>query len=99
MQNDLERLDSAGIRVVGISPDSPETLKKFSDAENISFPLLSDEGSATIRAFQLEFERGLPHPGTLIIDSDGAVRAKLFKDGYRQRHTTEELLSALEAFK
>lgn len=83
--------------MVGISPDSQEILKKFSDSESIPFPLLSDKDSATIRAFELEFQRSLPHPGTLIIDGDGTVRAKLFNEGYRKRHTTEDLLDALKA--
>lgn len=81
---------------MGISPDAVAVLKSFSDQNQIGFPLLSDEGSATIRRFELEFQRGLPHPGTVIIGSNGVIEAKLFKEGYRQRHTTDELLAELK---
>jgi len=60
----------------------------------ITFPLLSDEGSATIRAFGIEAQDGLPHPGTILIDRNGQIRAKLFHDGYRQRHASDEIIEA-----
>lgn len=63
----------------------------------IGFPLLSDDGSKTIRAYGLHFKMGLPHPGTILIDKQGVVRGKLFLEGYRQRHSTEQLLQAAKA--
>src|SRR5919198_4098810 len=41
-RNSLGELDGAGFAVLGISPDTPEKLAKFRDAEGLSFPLLSD---------------------------------------------------------
>ena len=79
-------------RIVGISPDSSETLKKFSAENGIHFLLLSDPGSKTIKAYKLLASRGLPHPGTILIDKSGIIRAKLFRDGYRARHSNEELI-------
>ena len=38
----LAELNGSGIDVVGISPDKPEKLAKFRDAEALTFPLLSD---------------------------------------------------------
>ena len=38
----LAQLNGADIDVVGISPDKPEKLAKFRDAESLTFPLLSD---------------------------------------------------------
>ena len=38
----LAELNDAGIDVVGISPDKPEKLAKFRDAEKLTFPLLGD---------------------------------------------------------
>ena len=42
-KKDLNKIEAAGTQVVGISFDSVETLKKFSDSERIQFSLLSDE--------------------------------------------------------
>jgi peroxiredoxin len=82
---------------VGISYDSVEILKKFSERNKVTFPILSDPGSKTIKEYGLHFQRGLPHPGTVLIDQKGVIRAKLFEDGFRKRHTPEELI--LEAKK
>jgi peroxiredoxin Q/BCP len=38
----LEELKGKNIAVVGISPDKPETQKKFDDKYNLGFSLLSD---------------------------------------------------------
>jgi len=76
-----------------VSYDSAQTLAAFAEKKTITFPLLSDEGSATIRAYGLENEDlGIPHPGTLVLDADGVIRAKLFIDGFRKRHDPDELL-------
>jgi peroxiredoxin Q/BCP len=41
-RDSLGGLNEAGLDVVGISPDKPEKLAKFRDAEGLTFPLLSD---------------------------------------------------------
>jgi peroxiredoxin Q/BCP len=41
-RDSLAQLNDAGLDVVGISPDKPEKLAKFRDAEGLTFPLLSD---------------------------------------------------------
>lgn len=41
-RDSLADLNEAGIDVVAISPDKPEKLARFRDAESLSFPLLSD---------------------------------------------------------
>ncbi|MEM9660079.1 MAG: redoxin domain-containing protein, partial [Planctomycetota bacterium] len=67
-----------------------------SDSKGIPFPLLSDEGSETIHAYGLHFQKGLPHPATILIDQDGVIRAKLMEEGYVSRHSVDELVSAAE---
>lgn len=44
-------LNEAGIDVVGISPDKPEKLAKFRDAEGLTFPLLSDPERKVLTAY------------------------------------------------
>jgi peroxiredoxin Q/BCP len=41
-RDSLAELNEAGLDVIGISPDRPEKLAKFRDAEGLTFPLLSD---------------------------------------------------------
>jgi peroxiredoxin len=75
-------------------------LARFSEKQKIAFPLLSDAGSKTIVAYGLLNKEakgrseGIPYPGTMVIDKDGVIQAKLFLDGYRERHATEALLKA-----
>ena len=90
-----EKLESVGITVVGISYDPVDVLQEFSDKERIPFWLLSDEGSKTIRDYKLLHKDELPHPGTMLIDQQGVIRAKLFEQGYAKRHSVEELVMAV----
>lgn len=50
-RDSLAELDGAGLDVVGISPDKPEKLAKFRDAEGLTFPLLSDPEKKVLTAW------------------------------------------------
>ena len=50
-RDSLAQLNGAGIDVVGISPDKPEKLAKFRDAEKLTFPLLSDPDRTVLTAW------------------------------------------------
>lgn len=50
-RDSLAELNAAGIDVVGISPDKPEKLAKFRDAESLSFALLSDPDRTVLSAW------------------------------------------------
>ncbi len=71
----------------------------------MTFPLLSDPDSKTIDAYNVRNEaakgrlEGVPRPGTFVLDGGGVIRAKLFLEGFRDRHTTEALLKAAAAVK
>lgn len=102
MQKHLEEIESAGGRVVAISYDSLDTLKRFARSSGITFPLLSDTDSKTIEAYGIRNLEsagsridGVPHPGTFIVDQKGIIRFKLFRQGYRDRHTVDALIKAL----
>jgi hypothetical protein len=49
----LKELSDRGLGLAGISYDSQEILAEFSRRRGITFPLLSDKGSAVIKAFGL----------------------------------------------
>jgi peroxiredoxin len=103
LQRDLKSIEDAGVQLVGISYDEPAVLTRFSDRMKIAFPLLSDPGSKTIDAYHIRNEaakgkaEGVPHPGTFILDRQGVIRAKLFLEGYRDRHTADALIKAAKA--
>jgi peroxiredoxin len=105
LQRDLKSIEDAGVQVVGISYDSPAVLKRFSDQAKITFPLLSDPESKTIDAYHIRNEaakgkaEGVPEPGTFILDKGGVIRAKLFLEGFRSRHTSDELIKAAKTVK
>ncbi len=103
LQRDLKAIEAAGIQVVGISYDDPKVLKTFSDRMKIAFPMLSDPESKIIEAYHIRNEaargkaEGVPHPGTFILDRQGVIRAKLFLENFRSRHSTDELIGAARA--
>jgi peroxiredoxin len=100
LQRDLKSIQDAGVQIVGISYDEPKALKTASERMKIAFPMLSDPESKTIDAYHIRNEaakgkaQGVPNPGTFVLDRQGVIRAKLFLEGFRVRHTTEALISA-----
>ncbi len=101
----MKTIEEAGVQVVGLSYDDPAVLKRFSDKAKIGFPMLSDPESKTIEAYHIRNEaakgkaEGVPNPGTFILDQNGVIRAKLFLDGYRDRHTMDALIEAAKAIR
>ena len=115
--------------MVGISYDSQQILADFTKRQGISFPLLADAGSATIRRYGIlntvveealgpngkdpavradlaiyatvnepsERLRGIPFPGTFIVDRQGRVTSRFFEDYYWERNTTSNILLRLGA--
>jgi hypothetical protein len=100
LQSHLDDLKKEGLGLVAISYDSPETLKAFADSRRITFPLISDRGSAIIRRFGLLNTTvepgtqpfGIPFPGTFIVDRRGTVQSRHFEDAYQERNTAASLL-------
>jgi peroxiredoxin len=105
LQADLKKIEAEGIQLVAISYDPVKVLSGFADKRRITFPLLSDPGSKTIAAYGIlnkeaaGIAKGVPYPGTFLVDKAGVVRANLFLDGYRERHPTDELLKAVQLIK
>lgn len=95
------RFEKQGIKLAGISYDSVEILKFFSDRRKIEFPLLSDPDSKIIRMYQvLNSEAigpnaGMARPGYFFIDPQGVIREKFFEAKYRERLTGNNVLSKL----
>ncbi len=100
LQKDLAKLEKAGIQVVAISYDPAKSLVEFAKKRKITYPLLADPASRTIKAFGIynkeahRFIQGVPYPGTFIVNEKGVITGKVFHKGYRKRHSTEELIKA-----
>lgn len=99
-----ETIESKGYNLVGISYDSVADLNKFSEKHQISYPLLSDEGSQTIRAFGIfndkhkegSFAYGVPHPAVYIVNKDGVIKDVLREEGYKNRPEISDIVEAIE---
>ncbi|MGB9227291.1 thioredoxin-dependent thiol peroxidase [Mycobacterium sp.] len=81
-RDSLGELNEAGIDVVGISPDKPEKLAKFRDAEGLAFPLLSDPERKVLTAWGAYGEKqmyGKTVTGvirsTFVVDEKGKIAA------------------------
>ena len=79
-RDNLREFDKAGFAVVGISPDKPEKLAKFREAEQVSFPLLSDPDRSVLEAYGAYGEKtmyGKKVTGvirsTFVIDEKGKI--------------------------
>lgn len=103
LQSRYADITKQGLGLIAVSYDSPETLRRFSDSRGITFPLISDAGSAIIRKYGLLNETvdpksrsfGIPHPGTFIVDRKGIVQSRFFEDAYQERYTAATILSTL----
>jgi len=92
-QRYLPHFEQAGVAVFAISPDPVPHLAEFAFEEGVTFPLLSDDGSAFIRRLGIlndlisphEPRYGIPFPGVYALSADGTVHHKYFYQHYRER--------------
>lgn len=79
-RDNLGGFTTAGLNVVGISPDKPEKLATFRDAQGLTFPLLSDPDREVLTAWGAYGEKqmyGKTVQGvirsTFVVDEDGKI--------------------------
>ncbi|KRD06638.1 peroxiredoxin [Mycobacterium sp. Root265] len=79
-RDSLAELNDAGLDVIGISPDKPEKLAKFRDAEGLTFPLLSDPDKKVLTAWGAFGEKSMYGKtvqgvirSTFLVDEKGVV--------------------------
>jgi peroxiredoxin len=103
LQDQLEQIRSRGLGLAVITYDSPAILADFVKRRGITFPLLSDEESRTIRAYGIfnttvaeeTNSYGIPFPGTFLVDRNGRVTSRFFEDAYQERNTVSTIMVAL----
>jgi peroxiredoxin Q/BCP len=81
-RDSLASLQAAGYEVVGLSPDKPEKLARFRDAEGLTFPLLSDTDKQVLTAYGAYGEKSLYGKtvvgvirSTFVLDEQGTVQS------------------------
>ena len=75
-------------------------LTRFARAHQITFPMLSDKGSAVIRRYGIlntnipptHMFYGIPFPGEFLVAPDGRVADKVFLPDFQDRATASEVL-------
>ena len=84
-RDSLASLRAAGYEVIGISPDKPAKLAKFRDAQNLTFPLLSDPEREVLDAWGAFGEKtmyGKTVTGvirsTFLVDEEGKIEKAMY---------------------
>ena len=97
----LEEIKGKNITVIGISPDTPEKLKKFDDKHNLGFNLLSDPDHKVAETFGVWGEKkmyGKTFMGIIrssfLIDENGNVENAWYK--ISPQNTVPELMKVLD---
>jgi peroxiredoxin Q/BCP len=82
---DIER---AGLRVVGISPQSPQSHAKFKAKYQLPFVLLSDEQKTVAKMYGVNGPLGIGvRRATFLIDASRRIRDAVLADFMISRHT------------
>ena len=77
----------AGLRVVGVSPQSPDSHRRFRAEHALPFLLLSDEKKAAVRAFEVDGPLGIGvRRATFLIDRKGRIVDAVLADLRIGRH-------------
>ena len=101
MRDALENLGDKNIEVIGISPDSPETQKKFDEKHDLGFNLLSDPDHQVAEAYGVWGEKkmyGKTFTGIIrssfLIDENGNIENTWYK--ISPKNTVSELMKVLD---
>jgi peroxiredoxin Q/BCP len=104
IRDDYGSYEKAGVRVLGISPDSPESHTRFKKKFDLPFPLLADEGHQVADRYGtwgLKKNFGREYMGikrtTFLIGADGKI-IQVFENVHAKGHS-QEILDALREAK
>lgn len=84
LQTDIQR---AGLRVVGVSPQSVESHQRFREKYSLTFTLLSDPDKKVIKQYDVDGPLGFGvRRGTFLIDQRGVIQDAVLADFRIGRH-------------
>ncbi|HTT76120.1 MAG TPA: redoxin domain-containing protein [Candidatus Binataceae bacterium] len=106
LQRVLPELEAAGYCLFAISYDTEEQLRNFGSKHGITYPLLSDLGSAVIKRYGIlntlispdepgQRWYGIPFPGTYVTDESGVIVRKFFNQHHAVRESGETVRDQL----
>ena len=103
LQNRLPEIEAQGLGLAVVTYDSRAVMADFSARRGITFPLLSDPGSSTIKSYgilnttveQTSTNYGIPFPGTFVINRQGIVTARFFEEAFQERTTVSSMMLTL----
>jgi peroxiredoxin Q/BCP len=82
-----QEIEKAGLRVVGISPQSPESHAKFRAKYNLPFVLLSDQHKAVIKMYGVNGPLGIAvRRASFLIDGGRRIRDVVLADFMIAKH-------------
>ncbi len=100
-RDEFPKFNKTNAVIIGVSPDSVESHKKFAEKYNLPFTLLSDEEKDVLKKYEVWKEKsmyGRKYMGvertTFIIDKNGKIK-KIFNKVKVQGHN-EEVLEAIQ---
>ena len=96
-------MKALGYNLAAVTYDGVTALERFAGRTGIGYPLLSDEGSRIIEAFNLLDPGpskstpwyGIARPMIVTVDTDGIVRQRFSTRGYRDRPEVGAVLEAI----
>lgn len=101
-RDDFPKFDNLNAVILGVSPDSVESHKKFAEKYNLKFSLLSDEKKSVLEKYEVWKEKsmyGRKYMGversTFVIGSDGKIK-KIIRKVKVPDHN-KELLESLKS--
>ena len=78
---------SAGLRIVGVSPQAPESHRRFREQHHLPFMLLSDADKVAVKAFDVDGPLGIGvRRATFLIDAQQRIVDAVLADLRISRH-------------
>jgi peroxiredoxin Q/BCP len=82
-----DEIQRAGLRVVGVSPQSPESHAKFREKYNLPFVLLSDQEKAVVKMYGVNGPLGIGvRRASFLIDGSRRIRDVVLADFMIGKH-------------
>ncbi len=98
-EESLPEITAAGARVVGVSTDDHKTQCEFSQAQHLTFPIVSDANGDIARSYDVIWPlMKIAQRVTFIIDGDGVIRG-IFHHELRVGQHVKSVLQALKMLK
>ncbi len=99
-----DEIIDAGYNITIISYDAPAELNKFATRYSFDFPMLSDEGSKTIKAFGIlnedkkpgRFGYGIPNPTIYVVSADKEIQGILAEESYTRRPEIKDIVGVIQ---